>query len=101
MAQPPDLPDLHAFVGQLVEQATDRLQTARTEARARDTALSTAKKDPGNRLRSNDIAAALGGEARLITDTAALAKRMPMVRRSMSADLERLLGVALTSDDAT
>jgi hypothetical protein len=100
MAQPPDSSALHALVGQVVERATERLTTTANDAQARQADLAKAKKDAGNHLRSEDIRAALDAEARLVTDAKALAKRMPIVRRSMSADLERLLGIALASDSA-
>ena len=101
MAQTPDSIALRAFVEQLVEQAAERLTTAGNDAQARQADLTKAKKDAGNRLRSDDIRAALNAEARLATDAQALAKRMAIVQRSMSADLERLLGVSLGSDNAS
>jgi hypothetical protein len=99
MAQPPDSTALNAFVGQVVDHATERLKTTGAGAETRQADLTKAKKNAGNRLRSDDIRASLTAEARVAGDSQALAKRMPMVRRSMSADLERLLGVAVGADD--
>ena len=100
MAQPAESSALQGLVGQVVEHATKRLTTTANDAQARRADLAKANKNAGNHLRSDDIRAALDAEARLVTDAKALVKRMPVVRRAMSADLERLLGIALTSDSA-
>ncbi len=93
MAATNDTP-IQTFVARLVDQATERLTTSANDAQARQAALTKAKKDAGNRLRSEDIRVAQAAEDQLATEAGALAKRMTAVQASMGTDLERLVAVS-------
>lgn len=99
MAEPTDPTAAEAFVGQIVDQATGRLNASAADAQARHEQLTQAAKDPGNALRSAQIDASLETERRLVVDANALAQRLPSVQETMVADLQRLLVLALKTND--
>ncbi len=90
--------DTAALVTALVDHAKQRLTTAATDAQSRQADLATAQKEAGNRIRSTDVKAAIEAENALATDARAVAKRTTQLKQSMTADLERLLTLALGSD---
>jgi hypothetical protein len=89
---------IRELVGTLVENVAGRLSATANDAQRRQELLLKAKKDSGNRLRSDEIGASLHVEGELALDARALAKRLTPVKRSIEADLERLISVARDSE---
>src|SRR5438309_1755579 len=94
----PSLTDPEAIktiVAAVVDQAGERLTTAATEAQGRQESLVKARKDTGNRTRTDEIKAAIDSEDALIADARALASRATELKQQMADDLERLVSLAL------
>lgn len=98
MAEIPDAATLDQLVTRVADQAGARLKATAADAKERSASLSTASKSAGNRLRSNDIKASLAAESTLALDAHALARRLGQVKRSMRADLDRLVAAAQGGD---
>jgi len=94
LAKKSDTENAHALAATLAEQVTERLTATADDAQRRHETLLAAKKDAGNRMRSNAIRTSLQVENDLMLDARALRKRVTPVKRSISSDLERLIAVA-------
>jgi hypothetical protein len=99
MADKSDTPSVQELVGTLAEHVAERLTATADDAQRRHETLLEAKKDAGNRARSNTIRTSLQVENELMLDARALRGRVTPVKRSISSDLERLIEVAGGEDD--
>jgi len=92
---------LDLLVTRVVDQANARLTAAAADAKKQTKTFDAARKDAGNRIRSNDIKASLGAETTQAADAAALAKSLARAKKAMRADLDRLVAAAQGDDPAT
>jgi hypothetical protein len=86
------------LVGAVVEQATAGLTAAATDAEARQADLAAARKRTGNRMRTDEIKAAIEAENVLAADARALAKRTAQLQQEMAGDLQKLVALAFGED---
>jgi hypothetical protein len=95
MADLKDRAAVDALVGAVVDQATTGLSAAATDAEARRADLAAARKRTGNRMRTDEIKAAIKAEDVLAADARALAKRTAQLQQEMADDLQKLVALAL------
>jgi hypothetical protein len=98
MADLRDPAAVDVLVGAVVDRATAGLTAAATDAEARQTDLAAARKRTGNRLRTDEIKAAIEAEDVLAADARALAKRTAQLRQEMAGDLQKLVALAFGED---
>jgi hypothetical protein len=97
MAELPDSHALEQFVTQVVDHAASRFNATAADAKKRQTLLNNAR-EGSNRRRAGEIKTAVASEDRVALDARSLTKRLTAVKRTMQADLERLVSASLGVD---
>lgn len=95
MAELPQRAAIDALVSEVVDRASTRLAATAADAKARQADLAKAGKQTANRMRTDEVKAAIVAEQTLAADADALGRSVAQVRSTMADDLERLLTLAV------
>jgi hypothetical protein len=98
MADLTDPAAVDAIVGAVVDRTTEGLNAAVTDSEARQADLAAARKRTGNRMRTDELEAAIAAEGVLVADARALAERTTELEQEMTDDLARLVALAFGRD---